>query len=233
MEHEEKIRILLSMQEHPERYSDKQIQQMLDDDSELAELLEQVAWTKQAFVKQEADEEVVPVEEEWRKFSANHAEELDAIVRDNESGAKTAFIRRLTGLFPSKFVASFVGVLVTASLAFAAIHIVRMASINRQAVQTEQHVSSHPNDILPTDTIKSDTVITAQPIVFDNVPLEKMLAQIATQYQKGVEFNNDEARHLRFYFVWKPNEGLEVTLHRLNLFESITIELKDNKLVVE
>ena len=233
MEHEERIRILLSMQEHPERYSDKQIQQMLDDDSELAELLEQLALTKQAFVKQEADEEVVPVDEEWRKFRASHAEELDTIVRDNESGAKTAFIRHLTGIIPSKFVASFVGVLVTASLAFAAIHIVRLSSINRQAVQKEQHVSSHPNDILPTDTIKSDTVITAQPIVFDNVPLEKMLAQIATQYQKEVDFQKDEARHLRFYFVWKPNEGLEVTLHRLNLFESITIELKDNKLVVE
>ena len=233
MEHEERIRILLSMQEHPERYSDKQIQQMLDDDLELAELLEQVAWAKQAFVKQETDEEVIPVEEEWRKFSANHTEELDTIVRDNESGAKTAFIRQLTGIIPSKFVASFVGVLVTASLAFAAIHMVRLSSINRQAVQTEQHVSSHPNDILPTDTLKSDTVITTQSIVFDNVPLEKMLAQIATQYQKGVEFNNDEARHLRLYFVWKPNEGLEVTLHRLNLFESITIELKDNMIVVE
>ena len=233
MEHEERIRILLSMQEHPELYSDKQIQQMLADDLELAELLEQVALTKQAFVKQEADEEVIPVDEEWRKFRASHAEELDTIVRDNESGAKTAFIRYLTGIIPSKFVASFVGVLVTASLAFAAIHIVRLSSINRQAVQTEQHVSSHPNDILPTDTLKSDTVTTAQSIVFDNVPLEKMLAQIATQYQKGVEFNNDEARHLRFYFVWKPNEGLEVTLHRLNLFESITIELKDNMIVVE
>ncbi len=173
------------------------------------------------------------MEEEWRKFSASHTEELDAIVRGNESGAKTAFIRQLTGIFPSKYVASFVGVLVTASLAFAAIHIVRMASNNRQAVQTEQHVSSYPNDILPTDTLKSDTVTTVQSIVFDNVPLEKMLAQIATQYQKGVDFNNDEARHLRFYFVWKPNEGLEVTLHRLNLFESITIELKDNMIVVE
>ena len=233
MEHEERIRILLSMQEHPERYSDEQIQQMLDDDLELAELLEQVAWAKQAFVKQETDEEVIPVEEEWQKFRASHAEELDTIVRDNESGAKTAFIRQLTGIIPSKFVASFVGVLVTASLAFAAIHMVRLSSINRQAVQTEQHVSSHPNDILPTDTLKSDTVTTAQSIVFDNVPLEKMLAQIATQYQKGVEFNNDEARHLRLYFVWKPNEGLEVTLHRLNLFESITIELKDNMIVVE
>ncbi len=233
MEHEERIRILLSMQEHPERYSDKQIQQMLDDDSELAELLEQLALTKQTFVKQEADEEVVPVGEEWQKFSANHAEELDAIGRDNESGAKTAFIRQLMGLFPSRFVASFVGVLITVSLAFAAIHIVRMASNNRQTVQAEQHVSSHPNDILPTDTIKSDTVITAQSIVFDNVPLEKMLVQIATQYQKVVDFQKDDARHLRFYFVWKPNEGLEVTLHKLNLFESITIELKDNMIVVE
>ena len=233
MEHEERIRILLSMQEHPERYSDEQIQQMLADDLKLAELLEQLALTKQTFVKQEADEEVVPVGEEWQKFSANHAEELDAIGWDNESGAKTAFTRQLMGLFPSRFVASFVGVLITVSLAFAAIHIVRMSSINRQAVQTEQQVSSHPNDILPTDTLKSDTVITTQSIVFDNVPLEKMLAQIATQYQKEVDFNNDEARHLRFYFVWKPNEGLEVTLHRLNLFESITIELKDNMIVVE
>lgn len=233
MEHEERIRILLSMQEHPERYSDEQIQQMLADDLKLAELLEQLALTKQAFVKQEADEEVIPVEEEWRKFSANHAEELDAIGWDNESGAKTAFIRQLMGLFPSRFVASFVGVLITVSLAFAAIHIVRMSSINRQAVQTEQHVSSHPNDILPTDTLKSDTVITTQSIVFDNVPLERMLVQIATQYQKVVDFQKDDARHLRFYFVWKPNEGLEVTLHRLNLFESITIELKDNMIVVE
>ena len=233
MEHEECMRILLSMQEHPERYSDEQLQQLLGDDSELAELWKQLALTKQAFVKQEADEEIIPVEEEWRKFSVNHTEELDAIGREKEPGAKTSFIKGITGLFPDKFVASFVGVLVTASLAFAAIHIVRLSSINRQAVQTEQHVSSHPNDILPTDTLKSDTVTTAQSIVFDNVPLEKMLAQIATQYQKEVKFNNDEARQLRFYFVWKPNEGLEVTLHRLNLFESITIDLKDDMIVVE
>ena len=38
---------------------------------------------------------------------------------------------------------------------------------------------------------------------------------------------------LRFYFVWKPEEGLDVTLHRLNLFESITVELTDNKIVLE
>ena len=67
MEHEERIRILLSMQEHPELYSDKQIQQMLDDDLELAELLEQVAWTKQAFVKQEGMKRSFP----WKRNGEN------------------------------------------------------------------------------------------------------------------------------------------------------------------
>jgi hypothetical protein len=48
-----------------------------------------------------------------------------------------------------------------------------------------------------------------------------------------VEFQNTDARQFRFYFVWKQDETLDVVLHRLNLFESITIELKDNKIVVE
>ena len=71
------------------------------------------------------------------------------------------------------------------------------------------------------------------PIVFDNVALEKMLSQIASYYNKEVEFQNDNARQFRFYFVWKPDEGLDVTLHRLNLFESVSVELNSDKIVVE
>jgi len=48
-----------------------------------------------------------------------------------------------------------------------------------------------------------------------------------------VEFQNTDARQLRFYFVWKQEETLEAVLHRLNLFESITVELKDNKIIIE
>lgn len=57
MEHEEKIRLLLSMQEDPNQYSDEQLHQMLADDPELAEMLDQLALTKRAFAKQEADDE--------------------------------------------------------------------------------------------------------------------------------------------------------------------------------
>ena len=74
MEKQDKIHLLLSMQEHPEQYTDEQLLQMLADDPELAEQLEQLALTKQTFAKHEADEEAVPVEDEWQKFAAEHAE---------------------------------------------------------------------------------------------------------------------------------------------------------------
>ena len=64
----DKIDLLLSMQEHPEKYSDEQLKQMLADDPELAELIEQLAQTKRALMKREVDEEDVAVNEEWKKF---------------------------------------------------------------------------------------------------------------------------------------------------------------------
>ena len=200
-------------------------------DQLVAENQELLALTKRAFVKREVEKESVPVDEEWEKFAAEHADELEALEKDEP---RTATITRLMGILPYKVAASIIGILFTAGVAFAAIHIVRMVSNPKpQAMQAEQTISAKPTPALPTDTVKTDTTTTTMPIVFDNVALDKMLPQIAAYYHKGVDFQNADARQLRFYFVWKQNETLEVVLHRLNLFESITIELKDNKIVVE
>jgi len=200
-------------------------------DQLVAENQELLALTKQAFVKREVEKESVPVDEEWEKFAAEHAEELEALEKDEP---RTATITRLMGILPYKVAASIIGILFTAGVAFAAIHIVRMVSNPKpQAIQTEQTISAKPTSALPTDTVKTDTTANAKPIVFDNVALDKMLPQIASYYNKEVEFQNADARQLRFYFVWKQDETLDVVLHRLNLFESITVELKSDKIVVE
>ena len=200
-------------------------------DQLVAENQELLALTKQAFVKREIEKESVPVAEEWEKFAAEHAEELEALEKDEP---RTATITRLMGILPYKVAASIIGILFTAGVAFAAIHIVRMVSNPKpQAIQTEQTISAKPTSALPTDTVKTDTTANAKPIVFDNVALDKMLPQIASYYNKEVEFQNADARQLRFYFVWKQDETLDVVLHRLNLFESITVELKSDKIVVE
>ena len=200
-------------------------------DQLVAENQELLALTKQAFIKREVENESVPVDEEWQKFAAEHADELEALEKDEPP---TATIKKLMGLFPYKVAASIIGIVFTVGVAFAAIHIVRMVSHSKpQAMQAEQTISAKPTSTLPTDTIKTDTTTSIKPIVFDNVALDKMLPQIAAYYNKEVEFQNTDARQLRFYFVWKQDETLDVVLHRLNLFESITIELKDNKIVVE
>ena len=213
-------------------------------DQLVAENQELLALTKQAFVKREVEKESVPVDEEWEKFAAEHAEELEALEKDEPHAvggdlqSPTREVRISNpfhlGILPYKVAASIIGILFTAGVAFAAIHIVRMVSNPKpQAIQTEQTISAKPTSALPTDTVKTDTTANAKPIVFDNVALDKMLPQIASYYNKEVEFQNADARQLRFYFVWKQDETLDVVLHRLNLFESITVELKSDKIVVE
>ena len=202
-------------------------------DQLVAENQERLALTKRAFVKREVEKESVPVDEEWEKFAAEHADELDALEKDEP---RTATITRLMGILPYKVAASIIGILFTAGVAFAAIHIVRHfvgEDVKSPTQEVQIPNSSQPSPALPTDTVKTDTTTTTKPIVFDNVALDKMLPQIASYYNKEVEFQNTDARQFRFYFVWKQEETLEVVLHRLNLFESITVELKSDKIVVE
>ena len=202
-------------------------------DQLVAENQELLALTKQAFVKREVEKESVPVDEEWEKFAAEHADELEALEKDEP---RTATIKKLMGIVPYKVAASIIGILFTAGVAFAAIHIVRHfvgGDVKSPTQEVQIPNSSQPSPALSADTVKTDTTANAKPIVFDNVALDKMLPQIAAYYNKEVEFQNTDARQLRFYFVWKQDETLDVVLHRLNLFESITVELKSDKIVVE
>ena len=208
----DKIDLLLSMQEHPEKYSDEQLKQMLANDPELAELMEQLAQTKRALMKREVDEEDVAVNEEWKKFVGEYAAEMD---------------RPQRGMF-FKVAASIVGILLMAGVTFAAIHIVRTIVGPNNEPEIEQTVKTETATSTSDVEEQKDGKNVGEPIVFDNVPLEKMLTQIAAYYGKEVEFRNDDARQLRFYFVWRKNETMDATLRRLNLFESITIELNDN-----
>ena len=65
------------------------------------------------------------------------------------------------------------------------------------------------------------------------VQLEKMLTEIAAYYHVEVSFLNDDARQLRFHFVWKREDGLRHTIEKLNRFESLSVRLGENKIIVE
>ena len=212
------IERLLELQEHPEQVTDEQLQQALDD-PQMRELVEQMAFAKRAFKDEELQAVEPDVEGEWEKFAAKNFDE------GNETQHVYPF---------KKMAASFIGVLLVSGMAFAAIHIVRMVSSQKaETVQVKHPTSYKPSTALPADTVKTETATTVQPVVFDNVPLENMLTEIAAYYHAEVSFLNDDARQLRFHFVWKREDGLRHAIEKLNRFESLTVRLDENKIIVE
>ena len=207
MEQNDKIRLLLDMHEHPENYTDEQLASMLDD-----EMLERLATAKRAMT----DIPEPDVDAEWQRFEQEHF--------------APAHNRRWL-----KVAAMIAGVLMLSAFTYAAIQAVRAHQPEIQQPLTEQ---VEKTDALvatssSTEAEGIDSVSTGQPVTFDNVALETIVGDIAARHQMQVEFRNEDARALRFYFVWQPDEDLDAVLERLNLFESVNISKEGNMIVVE
>ena len=217
------IEQFLELQEHAEQMTDEQSQQALND-PDMHELLEQMAFTKRTLKYQELQSELPNAEAEWKAFASKHY-----------SGGKSTHDHSLFGMMRfSKIAATFIGVILAIGVSFATIHMIKMANSPKpQTVQKEQPVSSKPSASLREDTVENDSTVTMESIVFDNVPLEKILTEIANYYHVEVSLQNDDVRHLRFYFVWKAEDGLDHAIEKLNRFESLEIRLEDNMIIVE
>ena len=217
------IEQFLELQEHAEQMTDEQSQQALND-PDMHELLEQVAFTKRTLKYQELQSELPNAEAEWKAFASKHY-----------SDGQTTNDHSLFGMMRfSKIAATFIGAILAIGVSFATIHMIKMANSPKpQTVQKEQPVSSKPSASLREDTVENDSTVTIESIVFDNVPLEKILTEIANYYHVEVSMQNDDVRHLRFYFVWKAEDGLDHAIEKLNRFESLEIRLEDNMIIVE
>ena len=220
MKNQDKIELLLDIQEHPEKYSDEQLNSMLAEDEELAEMMEQLATTKRAMTKEEAEDEQLDMDVLWQEFEAEHELEFD----EPETKRVSMPLRKIAAMF--------IGVALTAGVAFAAIQIVR--SVSKPAPEpTKIEAPAAPKPAQPDDEVPADTVVAVKPVVFDNVELAQIMAQIAAHYKAEVEIENEDAGAYRLYFEWNSQETLEHVVERLNRFESINIELNNNKMTVK
>ena len=208
MEQNDNIRLLLDMHEHPENYTDEQLAAMLDD-----QMQEQLATAKRAMT----DIPEPDVDAEWQRFEQEHFAPVK-----NRRWLKVA--------------AMFAGVLMLSAFTYAAIRAVSHHTVDKakEPIETVAPESQTESTVGPRQGV-ADTVavVEGDPVVFDNQPLDQMLEQIAPHYSMQVEFRNEDARALRFYFVWQPDEDLDATLERLNLFESVNISKEGNTIVVE
>jgi len=208
----ENIRQLLEMLDNPETYTEQEIQDIINRDEDTRETYRMMVEAKRSSRLRLADQPV-DVDAAWQKFNEIHQSKSH-------------------GFGWIKIAASFVGVLLVSGIAFAAIQIVRYAQ--QHTLKTEEVINTpNPANVTPTDTLTTDTIAAPQPIIYDNIPLEKMLPEIAAHYDAKVTFVNDEARQLRFRFVWNPQKGIEQVISDLNQFERLNVTLKDNQITVK
>lgn len=136
----------------------------------------------------------------------------------------------------SRQAAIFVGILFTAGMAFAAIHMVRQLNQAKQPT-TVSTTATAPNgkaaQAAPADTMGGDNTDIGQAVVFENAPLEQILNAMAAHYGANVEFRNADARQLRFHFVWSKTEPLQRQVERLDMFESLHISTNGKTIIVE
>ena len=208
----ENIRQLLEMLDNPDAYTEQQIQDIINRDEDTRETYRLMVEAKRSS-RHRQNQKPVDVDAAWQSFN----QKLQP---------------KQQGFGWMKIAASFIGVLLVSGIAFAAIHIVRQHQ-KQEAPQSEMTENvTNPVTTLPADTLTNDTV-TVQPVIYDNIPLEKMLSEIAAHYDVKVIFTNDEVRGLRFRFVWNPQQGINQVISDLNQFERLTVTRKDNQIIVE
>ena len=218
----ENIRQLLEMLDHPEKYTEQEIHDIINRDEDTRETYRLMVEAKRSSRNRQTDTPV-DVDAAWQRFA-------------EQNKTQTSILNSQI----KKIAASFIGVLLVSGIAFAAIHIVRhYVEQNMPTPPQETQMVEPHQQIIPDDTVKVETTdtivpkVTMEPVVFDNVPLEEMLPEIADHYDATVTFANDKARQLRFRFVWNPQQGIDQVVNDLNQFESLTAILKDNQITVE
>lgn len=212
MERDEKIQLLLDMQEHPEQFSEQALQTMLDD-PEVRELMEATAQLKQAMISDENN--VNDVDTEWKRFAQTHLTEQ----KPERSWLKIA--------------ATFIGILMMSGIAFAAIHIIRnFSNAGIEPQKTIQETTIANPHQLPADTIKTDT-IPSMVVRYDEATLEQILTDMVDYYGLTLNWKSEEAKTLRLFYIWNKQQSAVKAIRSMNSFERIRLELSDSILTAD
>lgn len=213
MNKDEKRLMLFDMQEHPDKYTDEQIERLLADE-EVKEFLRDLAMARMAGKK--ATPKKVDVDKAWKEFSNG------------------SYRNRM------KIAASIVGIIFLSGVALAAVQngwfklsssdkVVEDKTVTQQIANPKQLA----NDSLKAITTEPKDSLNMNPVVFDNAELGTILMQMADFYNVKVEYMNANTQHVRLFFNWNKTKTLEQNMELLNAFDRIQIEYVEGILIVK
>ena len=198
------------MLDNPQAYSEEEILALLRDNEEAREAYRQIVEVKRSFRQVHAADKSIDVDKAWERFAAEHPVE----------------VKRHRSLYTSWFTGA------RKYAAYAAIIQIR----HRNEIRKEQPAAtnSKPATVRQVKTpVEAVDTVQLQPKTFDNVPLEKMLPEIAEHYGMKVRFLSEEVKELRLFFTWNPQESIEKVINKLNQFDRLNVKLSGQDIIVE
>ena len=209
----DKIDRFLDAIEYPERYTQSEINAMLQD-PEIKEVFDLLDKTKSSLQTQQSPD----IEAEWRRFEKNHPT------------SKVPYRFWLAGIM-SRNIAATIAIAIFSFTAVAAIVSIGINKLSQrqEAFGPADVKTEYAEVIAKPDSVKSVEVVKdkiPEIIVFDNEPLKTIAGKIAAYYGCKVEFNNEASKSLRLYFRWDQANTVEEVVERLNNFEQIHIVIK-------
>ena len=214
---------LLDMMEHPDQYTDEQLNELLRDD-ELRQTYQLISDTTSAYEYRRTSDKLTDeiIEEEWHKLM------------EKKSTSKP--VRQVAAVV--------IGILTVSGIAVAAVSIVK-GSKKRLATDSEVAIT---NNMTHTKTLQEKgstrTTVTYSklkekkvgeilpPKQFDNVMLQDIVQEISDYYGTKTVCRNPEAGQLRLRFLWNRDQSVEHAVETLNMFEKVQLTLADSTITI-
>ena len=206
MTQEEKMKRLLDAQDHPETFTEEELQAMLKED-ELRETAELMARLKQAYIGKETED--IDVDAEWQRFASQNPKRWSL-----------------------RIAASFIGLLMLSGIAYATIHIIS-SSRSQQADVQNTTAGNQGDRSLDSGRNQGPAPLIPEPKTFENVPLKDITAELASFYHIAIVVRNDETAALRLYYQWNPQMPLKQVVEELNRFERVNLTFTSDTLIIK
>ncbi|MBD5224006.1 MAG: DUF4974 domain-containing protein [Bacteroidales bacterium] len=215
-----KIDRFLDAIECPERYTQSEIDAMLQD-PEVKEMFDMLDKTKSSLQTLPTPD----IEAEWKSFERNHT----------TSEVKHRFWQ---GGIMSRNIAATIAVAIVSFAAVAAIVGIGINQLNqrKEATRPVEVTTEYAEVTAKPASKQTDEAVeekAAEIIVFDNEPLKTIADKIGGYYGYEVKFGNETSKSLRLYFRWDQENTLEDVVERLDNFEQIHIVIKDKTIEID
>ena len=219
---------LLDMIEHPDQYTDEQLNELLRDD-ELRQTYQLISDTTSAYEYRRTSDKLTDeiIEEEWHKLMEKKS------------------ISKPVHRYYRQVAAVVIGILTVSGIAVAAVSIVK-GSKKRLATDSEVAIT---NNMTHTKTLQEKgstrTTVTYSklkekkvgeilpPKQFNNVMLQDIVQEISDYYGTKTVCRNPEAGQLRLRFLWNRDQSVEHAVETLNMFEKVQLTLADSTITID